>query len=75
MFIIGLELRPQRLWDMRKPIFVLGSLQVGITGVLLAVLAFCLTARHCCKRGNWFCISAVLHRICAANAARKATTQ
>ena len=40
MFIIGLELRPQRLWDMRKPIFVLGSLQVGITGVLLAVLAF-----------------------------------
>lgn len=40
MFIIGLELRPQRLWQMRKPIFVLGSLQVGITGVLLAILAF-----------------------------------
>ncbi len=40
MFIIGLELRPQRLWEMRKPIFVLGSLQVGITGILLAILAF-----------------------------------
>lgn len=40
MFIIGLELRPQRLWDMRKSIFLMGSLQVGITGIILAVVAF-----------------------------------
>ncbi|WP_166169489.1 monovalent cation:proton antiporter-2 (CPA2) family protein [Acinetobacter sp. SA01] len=40
MFIIGLELRPQRLWEMRKSIFLMGSLQVGITGVILAVVTF-----------------------------------
>lgn len=40
MFIIGLELRPQRLWELRKSIFVIGSAQVGITGIILAVLIF-----------------------------------
>ena len=40
MFIIGLELRPQRLWEMRKSIFLMGSLQVGITGIILAIVAF-----------------------------------
>lgn len=40
MFIIGLELRPQRLWDMRKSIFLMGSLQVGITGIVLAIVTF-----------------------------------
>ncbi len=36
MFLIGLELRPQRLWSMRSSIFGMGSLQVGLTGLLLA---------------------------------------
>ena len=40
MFIIGLELRPQRLWEMRKSIFVMGSLQVMLCGVLLACIVF-----------------------------------
>lgn len=40
MFIIGLELRPQRLWDMRQSIFVMGSLQVMITGIVLTTLVF-----------------------------------
>lgn len=35
MFLIGLELRPQRLWEMRHSIFVVGSAQVIITGVVL----------------------------------------
>ena len=35
MFLIGLELRPQRLWQMRHSIFVIGSAQVLITGVVL----------------------------------------
>ena len=35
MFLIGLELRPQRLWEMRQSIFVMGSLQVGVTGLVL----------------------------------------
>ena len=35
MFLIGLELRPQRLWQMRRSIFVIGSSQVIITGLIL----------------------------------------
>jgi len=42
LFLIGLELRPALLWQMRKPILGLGGLQVGVTTVLLtgAGLAF-----------------------------------
>jgi len=35
MFLIGLELRPQRLWEMRQSIFVMGTLQVVATGLVL----------------------------------------
>lgn len=42
MFMIGLELRPQRLWELRRSIFMMGSLQVGITGVILMVLVWLL---------------------------------
>lgn len=38
MFLIGLELRPQRLWQMRHAIFALGSLQFFITGIILTTL-------------------------------------
>ncbi|WP_180163151.1 monovalent cation:proton antiporter-2 (CPA2) family protein [Acinetobacter sp. YH12069] len=40
MFLIGLELRPQRLWSMRSSIFGMGSLQVGLTGLFLALGSF-----------------------------------
>ncbi len=40
MFIIGLELRPQRLWQMRHSIFVMGSTQVILTGMVLMGLVF-----------------------------------
>ncbi|WP_180007086.1 monovalent cation:proton antiporter-2 (CPA2) family protein [Acinetobacter sp. YH16057] len=40
MFLIGLELRPQRLWSMRSSIFGMGSLQVGLTGLVLALGSF-----------------------------------
>ncbi len=36
LFIIGLEMRPARLWSLRKEIFGLGALQVGICLALLA---------------------------------------
>src|SRR5215813_7327487 len=39
LFVIGLELRPKRLWAMRAGIFGLGSLQVVLTGLALAVAA------------------------------------
>lgn len=42
MFLIGLELRPQRLWEMRQSIFVMGSLQVVVTGVVLMGTLFLL---------------------------------
>ena len=35
LFIIGLEMRPSRLWSLRGDIFVLGFLQVGVCSALL----------------------------------------
>ncbi len=39
LFIIGLEMRPKRLWGMRKEIFGLGSAQVGLAGLALTLAA------------------------------------
>ena len=39
LFVIGLELRPKRLWAMRTAIFGLGSAQVMLTGIVLAAAA------------------------------------
>ncbi len=38
LFLIGLELRPRRLWTMRAPVFGLGTAQVLLTGAALAGL-------------------------------------
>ena len=38
LFIIGLEMKPARLWEMRTAIFGLGATQVGVTGLALAGL-------------------------------------
>lgn len=35
LFIIGIELKPARLWLMRRLVFGLGTLQVVITGTLI----------------------------------------
>lgn len=40
LFIIGLELKPARLWQMRKDIFGLGSSQVVLSGAVLSALAY-----------------------------------
>jgi glutathione-regulated potassium-efflux system ancillary protein KefC/glutathione-regulated potassium-efflux system protein KefB len=39
LFIIGLELQPQRLWTMRSKVFGLGGAQVVVTGAILAMIA------------------------------------
>jgi len=39
LFLIGLELRPRRLWSMRSSIFGLGGAQVVLTAMLLAGIA------------------------------------
>ena len=42
LFVIGLELRPVRLWSMRTAIFGLGAGQLIATGLLLAAISFVL---------------------------------
>ena len=38
LFLIGLELRPQRIWLMRRAVFGLGAAQVFVTGAVLGTL-------------------------------------
>ena len=40
LFVIGMELSPQRLWVMRRTVFGIGSLQLALTG--LAIGGICL---------------------------------
>jgi monovalent cation:proton antiporter-2 (CPA2) family protein len=40
LFLIGLELRPRRLWTMRRAVFGLGAAQVAVTGACLGGIAF-----------------------------------
>lgn len=42
LFLIGLELRPHRLWAMRRFLFGLGITQILITSVVIAVFCFML---------------------------------
>ncbi|MDX1812742.1 MAG: cation:proton antiporter, partial [Gammaproteobacteria bacterium] len=37
LFVIGIELKPSRLWQMRRLVFGLGSLQVVITGLVFSI--------------------------------------
>lgn len=39
LFLIGLEVRPRRLWVMRQSVFGLGSAQLIVSGAVLAALA------------------------------------
>lgn len=40
LFLIGLELRPRRLWAMRNSVFVAGGVQVIVTVIVFIVVAF-----------------------------------
>ena len=42
LFLIGLELKPNLLWSMRKSIFGLGGLQLLVTAVLIGAIAMVL---------------------------------
>jgi glutathione-regulated potassium-efflux system protein KefB len=42
LFVIGLEMQPSRLWNMRREIFGLGAAQVALCGAVLA--AICIAA-------------------------------
>ena len=40
MFVIGLEMQPSRLWVLRRQVFGLGGLQVGLTTLALGALGY-----------------------------------
>ncbi len=40
MFLIGLELKPSKLWELRRSIFGVGTLQVVVTAAIMASLLF-----------------------------------
>jgi glutathione-regulated potassium-efflux system protein KefB len=40
LFIIGLEMQPSRLWSLRRQIFGLGTLQVGVCALLLMLVGW-----------------------------------
>lgn len=42
LFIVGLEMSPKSLWEMRNKIFVLGGAQVGLTALAIAAIAILL---------------------------------
>ena len=44
LFIVGLELRPSRLWRLRKDIFGMGLLQVTLCGLALSALLYLVLA-------------------------------
>ena len=42
LFLVGLELDPRRLWQMRRPIFGMGAVQVAGTAAVVAALGWAL---------------------------------
>lgn len=40
LFVIGIELKPSRLWLMRRTVFGLGTLQVVVTGAVISAAAY-----------------------------------
>ena len=40
LFIVGLELKPSRLWVLRRMVFGLGASQVIVSAIVIALLAF-----------------------------------
>lgn len=59
LFVIGLELRPARLWRLRMEIFGLGALQVLLTGAALvgAFMAFGMSTRGAVAAGMALALS------------------
>jgi monovalent cation:proton antiporter-2 (CPA2) family protein len=39
LFLVGLELQPRRLWELRVPVLGMGGAQVGVTAVVIAAIA------------------------------------
>ncbi|TQV87198.1 monovalent cation:proton antiporter-2 (CPA2) family protein [Aliikangiella coralliicola] len=46
LFLIGLELRPSRLWELRKPILGLGGMQVTLTALIITLILVAISDNH-----------------------------
>ena len=40
LFVIGLEMQPRKLWNMRKEVFGLGSAQIMFSGILIFIYSY-----------------------------------
>ncbi len=40
LFVIGLEMKPSRLWSMRRDVLGLGSLQITLTGIAIGIYLY-----------------------------------
>ena len=67
LFLVGMELEPKVLWDMRNRLIGLGGLQVGLTVLLIAGDCFnSVSAFQYCVNHR-FNIRAIVYSHCAAN--------
>jgi hypothetical protein len=41
LFLIGLEMKPRRLWELRRTLFGLGSLQIVVSTLVIACISSC----------------------------------
>ncbi|MBC7003490.1 glutathione-regulated potassium-efflux system protein KefB [Photobacterium sp. BZF1] len=53
LFLIGLELNPKKLWQMRKPILGLGGSQVVVTSLVIAALVLMLAGQSLLPAVSW----------------------
>ena len=68
LFLIGLELQPQRLWELRTRVFGVGGAQVALSGAVLAVAALALGLLLAGGAGGGAGAVPLLHRLRAAAA-------
>jgi hypothetical protein len=71
LFVIGLELEPRALWDMRHKLLGLGGLQITCTIAGDWWGCFCLWAGVAICIGHWDDPIPVLNRDCSTNPKRK----
>ena len=71
LFVIGLELEPRALWDMRHKLLGLGGLQITGTIAVIGGVAFAFGLPVAICIGDWYDPFPLLNRDCSANIERK----
>ena len=73
LFLIGLELKPNLLWQMRKSIFGLGGLQLLLSALLIGGIADLLGTAPSGRTGHRSDAGTFLHSHCPSDPGRKGT--